>query len=59
MEKEGKQLPIGRLILPEEVAEVVLFMVSDKAKAFSGTVIELEQFPIGCLTHPKATEPFQ
>jgi NAD(P)-dependent dehydrogenase (short-subunit alcohol dehydrogenase family) len=59
MEKEGKQLPIGRLILPEEVAEVVLFLVSDKAKAFSGTVIELEQFPIGCLTHPKATEPFQ
>jgi NAD(P)-dependent dehydrogenase (short-subunit alcohol dehydrogenase family) len=59
MDQEGKQLPIGRLILPSEVAEVVLFLVSDKAAAFSGTVIELEQFPIGCLTHPKATEPFQ
>jgi NAD(P)-dependent dehydrogenase (short-subunit alcohol dehydrogenase family) len=59
MDQEGKQLPIGRLILPAEVAEVVLFLVSDKAAAFSGTVVELEQFPIGCLTHPKATEPFQ
>jgi NAD(P)-dependent dehydrogenase (short-subunit alcohol dehydrogenase family) len=59
MEKEGKELPIGRVIRPEEIAEVVLFFVSGKAVAFSGTVIELEQFPIGCLTHPKATEPFQ
>jgi len=59
MAREGRQLPLGRHILPEEVADVVLFLVSDKAKAFSGTVVELEQFPIGCLTHPKATEPFQ
>jgi NAD(P)-dependent dehydrogenase (short-subunit alcohol dehydrogenase family) len=59
MAKEGKELPLGRHIRPEEVADVVLFLVSDKAKAFSGTVVELEQFPIGCLTHPKATEPFQ
>jgi NAD(P)-dependent dehydrogenase (short-subunit alcohol dehydrogenase family) len=59
LDKEGKQLPIGRLIQPEEVAGVVRFLVSDQAAAFSGTVIELEQFPIGCMTHPKATEPFQ
>ncbi|HLY07942.1 MAG TPA: SDR family oxidoreductase [Planctomycetota bacterium] len=59
LDKEGKQLPIGRLIQPSEVAEVVRFLVSDKAAAFSGTVVELEQFPIGCMTHPKATEPFQ
>jgi NAD(P)-dependent dehydrogenase (short-subunit alcohol dehydrogenase family) len=59
MEKEGQSLPLGRLIQPAEVAEVVLFLVSDKGAPFSGTVVELEQFPIGCLTHPKATEPFQ
>lgn len=59
MDKEGRELPIGRLIQPSEVAEVVLFLVSPKAASFSGTVVELEQFPIGCLTHPKATEPFQ
>ncbi len=59
IDKEGKTLPIGRLIQPSEVAEVVLFLVSAKAAPFSGTVVELEQFPIGCLTHPKATEPFQ
>jgi NAD(P)-dependent dehydrogenase (short-subunit alcohol dehydrogenase family) len=59
LDKEGKQLPIGRLIQPSEVADVVRFLVSPKAASFSGTVIELEQFPIGCMTHPKATEPFQ
>ena len=59
LDQEGKQLPIGRLIQPSEIADVVRFLVSPRAVAFSGTVIELEQFPIGCMTHPKATEPFQ
>jgi len=31
MDKEGRTLPIGRLIQPAEVAEVVLFLVSAKA----------------------------
>ncbi len=49
LDEMGKKYPIGRLIKPSEIAEVCLFLASDKAVAFSGTVIELEQFPIGSL----------
>ena len=45
----GKKLPIGRLILPSDVTEVVSMLASDRAQAFSGCVIDLEQFPIGTL----------
>ena len=51
LEREGKKFPLGRLMKPEEVAEVVGFFASGKAAAFSGAVVELEQFPLGCL-HP-------
>jgi hypothetical protein len=30
---------------PEEVAAVVTFWISDRSRPFSGTVMELEQFP--------------
>jgi len=59
LDTEGTTLPIGRLIAPEEIAEVVLFLVSARGTAFSGTVIDLEQFPLGCLHHPMDTEPMQ
>ena len=51
LDREGEKFPLGRLMKPEEVAEVVGFFASGKAAAFSGAVIELEQFPLGCL-HP-------
>jgi NAD(P)-dependent dehydrogenase (short-subunit alcohol dehydrogenase family) len=57
--QEGKRLPMGRLIKPSEVAEAALFLVSGRAEAFSGTVVDLEQFPVGCLHHPMDTEPMQ
>ena len=59
LDQEGKRFPIGRIMKPSEVAEAVLFLVSPKAAAFSGTVIDLEQFPLGCLHHPMDTEPMQ
>ena len=37
--------PIGRMTLPEEIAAVVSFWISDASRPFSGTVIELEQYP--------------
>jgi NAD(P)-dependent dehydrogenase (short-subunit alcohol dehydrogenase family) len=59
LDREGTALPMGRLIAPEEIAEAVLFFVSEKSAAFSGTVIDLEQYPLGCLHHPKHSEPMQ
>jgi NAD(P)-dependent dehydrogenase (short-subunit alcohol dehydrogenase family) len=56
LDREGRKFPLGRLMKPEEVAEVVGFFASDKAAAFSGAVVELEQFPLGCLHPPMEKE---
>jgi NAD(P)-dependent dehydrogenase (short-subunit alcohol dehydrogenase family) len=50
--RQGAQWPLGRPLRPTEVAEVCLFLASDRAAPFSGTVIELEQFPTGPLAAP-------
>lgn len=39
------EIPAGRMTRPEEVASVVTFWISDRARPFSGTVMELEQYP--------------
>ena len=52
IEQQGKLFPLGRILKPEEVAEVVVFLGSDRAAPFSGQVIELEQFPTGPLGLP-------
>jgi NAD(P)-dependent dehydrogenase (short-subunit alcohol dehydrogenase family) len=52
LEREGKRWPLGRQLKTSEVAEVCLFLASDKAAPFSGTVLELEQFPTGALSAP-------
>lgn len=59
LDREGRRFPIGRLMKPSEIAEVALFLASSKGEPFSGQVIDLEQFPLGCLFHPKDTEPMQ
>lgn len=56
LDREGRKFPLGRLMKPEEVAEVVGFFASDRAAAFSGAVVELEQFPLGCLHPPMEKE---
>ncbi len=52
LDRMGKQAPIGRLLRPDDVAEACLFLASEKAAAFSGAVIDLEQFPLGALNYP-------
>lgn len=59
LDAEGKKFPLGRLMKPEEVADVVAFLASDRCAAFSGTVFDLEQFPLGAMCHPLHTEPLQ
>ena len=56
LDREGKKFPLGRLMKPEEVADVVAFFASERAAAFSGAVVELEQFPLGCLHPPMDKE---
>lgn len=53
LDRQGKAWPLGRILRPSEVAEMVLFLSSSKAAAFSGQVIELEQFPTGALGAPQ------
>ncbi len=39
------EIPSGRMTRPDEIAEVISFWISDRTRPFSGTVMELEQFP--------------
>lgn len=39
------EIPSGRMTRPEEIASVVAFWISDRTRPFSGTVMELEQYP--------------
>jgi len=48
----GRGRPLGRLLLPGDVAEVCVLLASDRAAAFSGSVIDLEQFPLGSMVVP-------
>jgi NAD(P)-dependent dehydrogenase (short-subunit alcohol dehydrogenase family) len=52
LDATGERWPLGRLLKPEDVAQACLFLASDEAQAFSGAVIELEQFPVGALSDP-------
>jgi len=52
IDQAGKGWPLGRILKPQEVAEWCLFLASDRAAAFSGQVIELEQYPTGPLGPP-------
>jgi len=47
LETEGRHWPLGRQLKPGEVAQACLFFASPDASAFSGAVVELEQFPVG------------
>lgn len=57
IDRQGKKWPLERPLRPAEVAEVCLFLASDKAAPFSGAVIELEQFPTGALSAPSRQGP--
>jgi NAD(P)-dependent dehydrogenase (short-subunit alcohol dehydrogenase family) len=38
--------PSGRLIMPEVVAAAAIYWLSDESRPVSGSVVELEQFPV-------------
>lgn len=39
------EIPSGKMTSPEQIAAAVTFWLSERARPFSGTVMELEQFP--------------
>ncbi len=49
----AKQMPSGRLILPEDIADLVAYLVSPSAQMMNGAVIDFEQIPEGMFrVHP-------
>ncbi len=49
----GKRMPSGRLIVPEDVAGLMAYLVSPSAQMMNGTVIDFEQMPNGTFdVHP-------
>jgi NAD(P)-dependent dehydrogenase (short-subunit alcohol dehydrogenase family) len=47
-------IPSGHMTRPEEIAQVVSFWISDRTRPFSGTVMELEQYPFAGRNASKA-----
>ncbi len=43
---EPQFAPSGRILLPEEIAAAAVYWLSDESRPISGSVIELEQYPI-------------
>lgn len=43
---EPQFAPSGRILLPEEIAAASVYWLSDESRPISGSVIELEQYPI-------------
>ena len=45
-EPELEHVPTGRMTRPEEIAPHVVFWLSDESRPITGSVIDLEQFPV-------------
>ena len=44
-----KTRPFGRLLLPRDIALAALYFASDESAAITGSVLDLEQYPVGSL----------
>jgi NAD(P)-dependent dehydrogenase (short-subunit alcohol dehydrogenase family) len=52
-EQIGARMPSGRLIVPEDVAGLMTYLVSPSARMMNGAVIDYEQMPVGVFdAHP-------
>ena len=51
--KFGGEMPAGRLIAPEDIADLVAYLCSPSAQMMNGTIIDFEQMPQGMFrSHP-------
>jgi len=44
--RSGEEVPSGRMTQPENIASHAAFWLSDQSRPISGSVLELEQFPV-------------
>ena len=49
----GRRMPAGRMIVPEDVAGLIAYLVSPSAQMMTGAIIDYEQVPTGVFeSHP-------
>jgi NAD(P)-dependent dehydrogenase (short-subunit alcohol dehydrogenase family) len=52
-EEIGRRMPSGRMIVPDDVAGLVSYLVSPSAQMMTGAIIDYEQMPMGVYdSHP-------
>ena len=52
-EEIGRRMPSGRLIVPDDVAGLMAYLVSPSAQMMTGAIIDYEQMPVGVFdAHP-------
>jgi NAD(P)-dependent dehydrogenase (short-subunit alcohol dehydrogenase family) len=42
-----KTRPFGRLLLPKDIALAAVYLASDESECITGSVLDLEQYPVG------------
>ena len=47
IEEAGKTRPWGRLLNPSEIASAALYFASDESELVTGSVLDVEQYPVG------------
>ncbi len=52
-EEIGRRMPAGRMIVPDDVAGLMSYLVSPSAQMMTGAIIDYEQMPVGVFdAHP-------
>jgi NAD(P)-dependent dehydrogenase (short-subunit alcohol dehydrogenase family) len=52
LDRVAREQPLGRLLIPKDIAEVCLMLAGAVGAAFSGMVLDLAQSPVGALPDP-------
>ena len=53
----GRRMPGGRLIVPDDVAGLMAYLVSPSAQMMTGAIIDYEQMPVGVFDQHPALAP--
>lgn len=56
-EEIGRRMPAGRLIVPDDVAGLMSYLVSPSAQMMTGAIIDYEQMPVGVFDAHPALSP--